>query len=242
MSRATRRPAAANLVGPARLPALRPGPAGGLRDANRRARAEQLADSALALFLEQGVAGVTIDQIVERAGVAKGSFYRYFSDKEQLVGALLAPLAAGIRDAFAACRAALAAARGRRAVSQAYLELARQVGRLIAAHPRAALFYLQEARVPAAGSRAPVRQLADEVANLAERLSTHARDHGLLRDLDPRLQALVVLGAVERLLFELLSAARPGTSARPARPLGPPDTLSEMLVSMILDGVRRRSR
>ena len=220
-------------ITPPRVPAVRPGPAGGRRDANRRARAAQLADAGLGLFLEQGVASVTIDRIVERAGVAKGSFYRYFRDREELLAALLAPLAAAIREAFADCRAALARAATRRALSQAYLDLAHGIGRAIAAHPRAALLYLQEARAPAAGARAPVRQLAAEVTDLAERLSIHARDQGLLRDLDPRLQALVVLGAAERLLFELLSGGRP---------LGRPEAAAEILVSMILDGVRRRRR
>src|SRR5690606_2051182 len=165
------------------------------------------------------------------AGVAKGSFYRYFGDKEELVGALLAPLAEGVQAAVAACRERLAAARAPEHVSGAYLELAHAIARVIALHPRAALLYLQEARAPAAGARAPVRELADRVADLAEKLSEHARDHGLLRDLDPRVQALVVLGAVERLLFETLSG-RKG--------LGRPEAVSALLVTIILDGVRRR--
>lgn len=232
MSRTTRqRSAKPALVGrPPRLPAVRPGPAGGARDANRRARLDQLADAALTLFLEDGVAGVTIDRIVARAGMAKGSFYRYFQDKEELVGALIAPLAAGIREAVGACTDELAGARGAAQVSRAYLELAHRVAGLIAEHPRAALLYLQEARVPARGGRAPVREVADQVADLAERMSVHARDHGLLRDLDARVQALVVLGAVERLLFEFLAGRQVA---------GRPEAVSAILVTIILDGVRR---
>lgn len=216
---------------PPRLPALRPGPAGGARDANRRARLGQLGEAALELFLAEGIPGVTIDQIVERAGVAKGSFYRYFRDKEELVASLLEPLATKVAEAFTASRAALAAARGPAEVSAAYLELARRVGDVITAYPRAALLYLQEARGPAAGPRAPVRRLADQIADLAEALSAHARDHGLLRDLDARVQGLVVLGAVERLLYDFLSGRR--VAARP-------EQVSSLVVTIILDGVRRR--
>jgi len=213
-----------------RLPLSRPGPAGGARDANRRARTQQLSAAALDLFLEHGLLAVTIDQIVERAGVGKGSFYRYFRDKEELVAALFAELAAGVTGAFDACRDALVAARTPAALSGAYLELARAIAAVIAAQPRVALLYLQESRGPAIGARAPVRQLADRVADLAEMLSTHARDHGLLRDLDPRVQALVVLGAVERLLFDALSGGRVA---------GRTDAVAAMVVSIILDGVRR---
>lgn len=216
---------------PPRLPSLRPGPAGGTRDANRRARLGQLGEAALELFLAEGIPSVTIDQIVERAGVAKGSFYRYFKDKEELVASLLEPLAGQMAEVFAGTRAALAGAGEPAQVSSAYLDLARQVSALIAAHPRAALLYLQESRGPGGGARAPVRNLADEVADQAEALSAHARDHGLLRDLDARVQGLVVLGAVERLLYDFLSGRR--VAARPER-------VSTIVVSIILDGVRRR--
>jgi AcrR family transcriptional regulator len=218
------------VVRPPRLPLSRPGPVGGTRDANRRARIEQLAGAALDLFLEHGVPAVTIDQIVLRAGVGKGSFYRYFHDKEELVGALFAILSEGIFVAFDGCRAALARARTPADLSGAYLELARSIATVIAAEPRVALLYLQESRGPATGARAPVRRLADRVADLAEMLSAHARDHGLLRDLDPRVQALVVLGAVERLLFDALSGGRVA---------GHTDAVAAMVVTIILDGVRR---
>src|SRR5262245_11671761 len=91
-----------------KVPAVRPGPAGGARAANRARRVEQICAAALPLFLEQGVETVTIDQIVDAAGVAKGSFYRYFDDKRQLVETMFAPLADAIRSAFVQCDAELA--------------------------------------------------------------------------------------------------------------------------------------
>jgi AcrR family transcriptional regulator len=225
-----RRRSAAPTVRPPRLPLHRPGPAGGARDANRRARLAQIGEAALALFLEQGIPAVSIDQIVERAGVAKGSFYRYFRDKGELVAALLEPLAAAIDKAFTDCRSALSRAVSPEEVSASYLDLARQVAAAIAAHPHAALLYLQESRGPAAGARTTLRQLADEMADRAEQLSRHACDHGLLRPFDPRVQGLVVLGAVERLLYEFLSGRR--IAARP-------EAVAAMVVSIILDGVRQ---
>lgn len=43
--------------------------------------------SALALFEEQGYVGTTIDQITERADVARGTFFNYFQRKEDLITA-----------------------------------------------------------------------------------------------------------------------------------------------------------
>src|SRR5687767_14548749 len=78
---------------PGLVPQKRPGPAGGKRDENRRRQTAALAAAGLRLFLRHGVEAVTVEQIVDEAGVAKGSFYRYFGDKADLVEALFAPVA-----------------------------------------------------------------------------------------------------------------------------------------------------
>jgi AcrR family transcriptional regulator len=48
----------------------------------------ELMNAAQRLFLEQGVGPTTIEQITLAADVAKGTFYLYFSSKEDLRGAL----------------------------------------------------------------------------------------------------------------------------------------------------------
>ncbi len=42
-------------------------------------------DSALELFQERGFDAVTIEEITQKAGVAKGSFYTYFSTKSDII-------------------------------------------------------------------------------------------------------------------------------------------------------------
>jgi AcrR family transcriptional regulator len=51
-------------------------------------RREELLSAAQRLFLEQGVAPTTIEQITQRAQVAKGTFYLQFASKEALIEAL----------------------------------------------------------------------------------------------------------------------------------------------------------
>ncbi|MEP2827508.1 helix-turn-helix domain-containing protein [Parvibaculum sp.] len=51
-----------------------------------------LIEAALRLFAKQGVDATTIDEIVNVAGVAKGTFYNYFTDRSEVaraVGALI---------------------------------------------------------------------------------------------------------------------------------------------------------
>ena len=49
---------------------------------DRRARIEQ---TALALFLQNGIENTSINQITKQAQIAKGTFYLYFKDKDELV-------------------------------------------------------------------------------------------------------------------------------------------------------------
>ena len=65
-----------------------PGPArrvGGRREATRR----KLFEAAVTLVSEQGYGATTVDEIAERAGVAKGTVYYNFGGKDELYAALL---------------------------------------------------------------------------------------------------------------------------------------------------------
>ena len=46
---------------------------------------EGLLEAAYQLFLEKGVNKTSVDEIVKKANVAKGTFYLYFHDKTQLL-------------------------------------------------------------------------------------------------------------------------------------------------------------
>ena len=53
------------------------------------ARPAELLDAALAVFVEKGFAATRLDDVARRAGVSKGTVYRYFSCKEELLKALV---------------------------------------------------------------------------------------------------------------------------------------------------------
>ncbi|MEL7622415.1 MAG: TetR/AcrR family transcriptional regulator [Clostridiales bacterium] len=64
----------------------------------------QLLEAAFALFVEKGTEQTTIDQIVKRAGLAKGTFYLYFQDKQHLLQRLVQVYAdALLEEAWAEC-------------------------------------------------------------------------------------------------------------------------------------------
>lgn len=52
--------------------------------AKKKTKREQLLEAGIEVFVEKGFEKATIDEIVIRAGCGKGTFYRYFSQKEAL--------------------------------------------------------------------------------------------------------------------------------------------------------------
>lgn len=54
----------------------------------RDLRLNGLLDAAAALFVEKGVTGASLEDIAERAGVAKSTFYHYFQDRAAMIEAL----------------------------------------------------------------------------------------------------------------------------------------------------------
>lgn len=213
---------------PSRLPPERPGQPGGKRDQNRKQRVEALCKAGLTLFLERGVDQVTIDDIAKEAGTAKGNFYRYFDDKAALVEGILEPLATRIGEAMDRCDDALQDAHDEPSLFRAYQTLALTLIPVTIEHPDVVRLYLQESRAPAAGARAPIRALADDIRNRAIDLTEFAVDHRLLRIRDPRVSALAVIGAVEQLAFTVLSGELDS----------PPDQIAGTLISLVLQGIR----
>lgn len=57
------------------------------RERNKIRVKERLYDAAMTLFAEQGYDETSIDEIAERADVARGTFFNYFQRKEDLLGA-----------------------------------------------------------------------------------------------------------------------------------------------------------
>src|SRR5678815_4205889 len=57
--------------------------------ARREERRQQILASARDAFAEQGYQAVTVDEVVARAQIARGTFYLYFEDKRSVLDALV---------------------------------------------------------------------------------------------------------------------------------------------------------
>ena len=68
----------------------------GKSEQNKQKKREALLNTAFELFTTQGINKTTINNIVEAAGVAKGTFYLYFKDKYDIRNKLIAHKASHI--------------------------------------------------------------------------------------------------------------------------------------------------
>jgi AcrR family transcriptional regulator len=210
------------------VPVERPGPPGGKRETNRRRRVHELCRAGEALFLVDGIAAVTVERITTEAGTSKGNFYRYFADKEALVAEIFSPVRDGLDGALDACHITLGAATTHEELIAGYQALGLSLGGLLLQHSSAVRLYLQEGRAPAVGARQPLRALSDRIAERAIVLTQVAQEVGLLAAVDPRVSALAVVGAVERLLWAVLTGEQ----------VLDPTQVAEMLIGIVLDGMR----
>jgi AcrR family transcriptional regulator len=65
----------------------------GLRERKRIETRRRLADAAVRLVSEHGIAATTVDEIVEAAGVGRATFFRYFESKELAIATGLSEVA-----------------------------------------------------------------------------------------------------------------------------------------------------
>ncbi len=172
----------------------------------RSATREKLFASAIELIAESGLAATTVDQIAERAGVAKGTVYYNFGSKAALFSALLEygveRLATALRDA-ASGKAPLDALEAVVAAELAFIGEHEPFARVLIAETwRAGGDWQHAARL--------IRERAIEV--VADVLRDAVTSGDLRRDLDTGTAASAVFGMV-------LTVALDWRALQPARPL-----------------------
>ena len=206
----------------------RPGPVGGVRDLNRQKKAQAIRDAALLLFLERGIEAVSVDDIMQAAQMAKGSFYRYYVDQTALVDDLMSPTRALLIGALELCSRELETAVSREAMIKAYTRIGDVLATLLMEQPGPVRLFLQESRAPAQGGRRPIIQLSQQVSRYAIEMTKTAQRHGILKPIPVAVSALTVVGAAERLLLAVLHEEDIGNVLE----------VPAALTTLILDGLR----
>jgi AcrR family transcriptional regulator len=152
---------------------------------------ERLYQAAIDLIGEHGYAGTTVDEIVARAGVAKGTVYYHFSGKSELVAALLEDglrrLAASFSEEREGAQGAEGALRALIRAELAYIEQHQAFAKLV----------MSEMWRVDRDWRDSLRTLRERyVAVVAETIAEGVADGTFRHDLDPDGTASALFGMV----------------------------------------------
>jgi AcrR family transcriptional regulator len=185
----------------------------GRREENKHRKRADLEAAALALFGKQGFHATSVEQIVAGAGLARGTFYLYFSDKEGIFQAIVGGLLDRVGDALVDARRALEASSDTTASALAYEELGLRLIEVVGENREAALLYYREQRDPGSVG-AWIRGRAVHLEGFVEDTVASLMQRGLLRSADPRMTAMAILGAVDHLVLAWLEGRFYGDPVR----------------------------
>lgn len=185
----------------------------GRREDNKAMKRDRLLSEGLRLFAEQGYEGSSIEQIAAASGVARGTFYLYFPDKRALFEALVDRWFLALQAIFAGVQEGLEASDGPEQAWEVYRGMAADLVLLGLTHAPEIRLSFQESRTRAA-SGVLLRERERGIVSVAVAFTELAMARGWVREGDPRVLCLVIFGAVERLVYEVLTGSELGDPAR----------------------------
>lgn len=145
-------------------------------------------DAAIDLFAEKGFDETTVDDIAERAGVSRRSFFRYFGSKDDLLGQGMATYGEALSEAVRACPATYTPL-------EVVRETALVIARGAAAQPRTRTI-IEIAERNAAARAAQLSRRPEVEDQVAAAFASRAR-RATKADVTPRLLAALTLSILD---------------------------------------------
>jgi AcrR family transcriptional regulator len=176
------------------------GPAAAVRDQVR----EDILAAAEAVFSQEGLQAAKVGDIAKRAGVAVGTLYNYFADRDAIVRALLEARSAQVRERLAAA----VAGEGEfgehlRLVVGAMLDTLHENWRFVALMMQSEML----SRMPGAQGKPATNALARETLERLSTLMERGIEQGVLKPGPPRLYALALMSMVRSVVLAPLYGA-----------------------------------
>lgn len=168
----------------------------------REDRRDAIKRAAIEVFAELGYHSAKVSQIVERVGVAQGTFYLYYSSKQQLFGELLDDFLRLVVETVAAWEPAALATR-----QDLQRELTR-VGRLLTSvlyeNSGLAAIFFKEALTVSSEFDAIVHDFYETLAAMLTTFNSILHDRGLIQHMNFHLLAIMTIGQAERIIMEYI--------------------------------------
>jgi AcrR family transcriptional regulator len=180
-------------------------------DAGERAKQErrrQIIAAAKTVFAEAGYHGASINAIIERAQIARGTFYLYFESKAAVFESILDQALADLRSRIHRIEVEDPSAPPPQA------QLREQVVstlELVSSDRPLALLLLSAGHTPDAEAAERLDQFFAEVRDLLRRALLTGMELGLVRKCQPELVAAAMLGMIRGVVEHIVHHAKPPT-------------------------------
>jgi len=155
------------------------------------------------VFAERGYPASGVSDIIERAGVARGTFYLYFESKRTVFTALVDHALQAIQDSLVP----VPLDQPERIV-QGLMDNAERIKRVFLEDPALAKVIIVEAMLLDREASEQVGEVEQRVADWLAGLVTRWQEKGLLRTLDPRIVAWTYIGSLKEILRQHLITGR----------------------------------
>jgi AcrR family transcriptional regulator len=170
---------------------------------SRAPRRSDLLSAARTIFAERGYHETTVEDITRAAGVAKGTFYLYFTEKREIFLAIIGELLDTIK-AIGTSVADLAPDENPLAFLARSEQAAGRLMEIFQENRALARLAYRESMGMDPALEAMIRDFYREVAEIEAHNIRVAQRIGLLRDCEPLLTAYAHIGMVERVLLTML--------------------------------------
>lgn len=189
-------------------------------------RRDQILKHAKSVFARKGYHSAAVSDIIDRAGIARGTFYLYFEGKREVFGALFDLLLKELEGLIRPVRLGL----GEPAPLVQVRENVSRVLHLVVHDPMIVRILFQQASALDARSQATLRRFFDRVQAMIVRSLDHGVRLGILRRCDTRTVAACLFGAVKEVVERLASRRDPEEGL---------DAVAEEIVRFALTGIAR---
>jgi AcrR family transcriptional regulator len=164
---------------------------------HKEQRRRDILEHALTVFSEKGYHAAKVEDIVSRAGVARGTFYLYFEDKRATFAELLDGFVARLRDAILRIdpRAPIR--------EQIRANVERSIDLLVAERGLAKIL-LSHAQGIDREFDEKLTGFYDAIAHMLERALLLGQRMGIVRPCDARLSAFALLGMVREVVWRIV--------------------------------------
>lgn len=166
----------------------------------RDRRQDALKEAAIDVFFEHGYHGAKVSQIVERVGVAQGTFYLYFEGKQPLFGELLSDFLEHVVTTVASWEPATIDSRD---VLQAELiRVGLMLTEVFLQHRKLTAIFFRESLAVAPEFNELIRHTYDTLLAMLTDFNRILWRRGLIPKMNFRILAAMTVGMVERVIKE----------------------------------------